>query len=664
MTEPLNQIKKDFVKTNISDEADLVQYVSAVGGALIKQDGRVAIRLSGAISFGGNVVDYDLIPTRGVLAKASKWRNMSPSAQLNLVRERVNQDVVSLLETQVQEFVSNFIAEAEQAEFDPRPFLISLSDRILSDPVEYVFQAIQQRLLHAVEKHQEESRAARAREVVSLGGYPESFDMARRLPRRFIALLGPTNSSKTHEAMAALAQAKTGVYLAPLRLLALENYERLVDQLEERGGKVSLVTGEERRITEGATHVASTVEMLDTRTRVDVVVIDEIQMLVDKERGAAWTAAVCGAPAPVVYLLGALEARPAIEALAQRLDVPLEVRTKQRKGPLEMELTPVAKIRNLQKGDAVITFSRRDVLMWRDLVTEAGLSVSTVYGNLSPETRRTQAERFRQGKTDVVIATDAISMGLNLPVRRVVFCSSSKFNGVEEEELSATLAKQIAGRAGRFGIHEAGYVAGYDQETHEVIKALLREKSVPLPVRGFYVAPTLEHLSKISEVTGETSLTKLLKRFARNVDTVDGFFVPRITAEQLERAEWLDTLKLSLEDKFTLSLVPISSRVEKLNSAWQTWAKNLSNGRITILEIQPDDYRQTLQDIEDLCKLYSAYAWLAYRRPEYYPSVEDALSETRVASARVDSILAAQNRAQRKHISERHGRRYARATNI
>jgi ATP-dependent RNA helicase SUPV3L1/SUV3 len=623
------------------------QYVEGKGGEIAKQDGRVVVRLRGSADVNGLSFPYNLIPSQGVLAKSGKWRNMPPADQLNLACERASDAVVQELNSKVSAFVADFISHARANEVDPQPFLIALSDRASSDPAEFVFRAIEQRLANAVEKQQETKRAQRTRDSINLGEYPESFELARRLPRKFIALLGPTNSAKTHEAMQALAQAKSGVYLAPLRLLALENYERLVDELGPRGGKVSLITGEERRLQESATHVASTVEMLDTRTRIDVAVIDEIQMLADRERGSAWTAAVCGAPAKIVFLVGALEARPAIEALAKRLDVPLEIRVKSRKGPLEAEPSAVAKIRNLKKGDAVIAFSRRDVLMWRDLATEAGLSVSTVYGNLSPEVRRAQAERFREGKTDVVVGTDAIAMGLNLPIERVVFTTASKFNGVDEEELPAALAKQIAGRAGRFGIHEAGYFAGFDCETHAVVKALLKEKIDVLPSRGFYVAPTLEHLYKILNATNEKGLTRLLKLFARNVDTADGFFVPRITEEQLERSTWLDTLPLSLEDKFTLSLVPFSSRVETLNHAWQKWALNLSRQRISLLEVQPDKYRQSLQDVEDLCKLYSAYAWLAYRRPEYFPSVDSALEAAREASGLVDRILASQNRAQR-----------------
>jgi ATP-dependent RNA helicase SUPV3L1/SUV3 len=534
-------------------------------------------------------------------------------------------------------------------------FLGALALKETSAPAVQVFDRIEQRLEHAVERQREAVNAARTKESINLAEYPASFEAARRMPRRFVALLGPTNSGKTHEAMEALAKAKTGVYLAPLRLLALENYERLsMVECDGKPLKVSLITGEERRVEEGATHVASTVEMLDTRTRVDVAVIDEIQMLADHDRGAAWTAAVCGAPASVVYLVGAPEARRAVEALAKRLDCPLEVRMKARKGPLSMEDKPVRKLRNLRKGDAVIAFSRREVLMWRDMITEMGLSVATVYGNLSPEVRRAQAARFREGMADIVVGTDAIAMGLNLPIRRVVMTTAVKYNGYDEEELSPALAKQIAGRAGRFGVHEEGFVAGYDDQTHYVIRSLLKEKVPPLSALGFMVAPTLEHLNRITSVTGEQSLARLLKRFEYNIDVPDGFFTPRITEEQAERALWLDTLPLSVADKFTLSLVPISSRLPSLHLAWQKWARALARKEVSSLEwIGEQPQRQSLQDVEDNCKLYSAYAWLSYRCPEYFPYGDEAHELARAASERIDRILQAQNTAMRKRSGKR-----------
>lgn len=630
--------------------------LSARGVELVRMEGRVFLRFAGAVRVDGLHVEYRLVPSRGVLAKPSKWRKMDLIARRDLVEERATRDAVDDLNQEVEEFVREIADQADEASLDPMLFLHVLEELETSEPAEFVFDRIRQRLLHAIEREQEERHAARTRESINLAEYPASFEVARKMARRFIALLGPTNSGKTHRAMEHLAQADSGVYLAPLRLLALENYERLQNTVRDDGEpiKVSLVTGEERRLAEGATHVASTVEMLDTKTPVQVAVIDEIQMLADRDRGAAWTAAVCGAPASVVYLVGAPEARRAIEALAERLECPLEVHVLKRKAPLSMEATAVRKLRNLKRGDAVIAFSRRNVLMWRDMITEMGLSVATVYGNLSPEVRRAQAERFREGQADIVVGTDALAMGLNMPIQRIVMTTAVKYNGVEEEEISAALAKQIAGRAGRYGVHEEGFVAGYDDDTHEIMRSLMKEKIPPVPASGFAVAPSLEQLHRISSVTGETSLVKLLKRFVHNIDVPDGFFYPRITEEQNDRAEWLDTLDLSVAEKFTLSLVPISTKVPTLESAWSHWAQSLARKKVCKLQPHPQElFWQNLQEVEDTCRMYSAYAWLGYRMPDYFPSIEEAQTLAREASERVDALLQQQNAAARKRQSKK-----------
>lgn len=621
-----------------------------LGARLERMEGRVFFRFAGVVEAGGLRVPYELVPAQGVLAKPGKWRKLDREARARMLQERVTAAAARALDDSVAEFVDGISARCEDANLDPVVFLSPLGELKTSEPASFLFERIAQRVSHAIERAAEERHAERTRQSINLAEYPATFDVARRMPRRFIALLGPTNSGKTHRAMEALAKAGSGVYLAPLRLLALENFERL--QAARPHGKelaVSLVTGEERRLADGATHVASTVEMLDTRTEVEVAVIDEIQMLADRDRGSAWTAAVCGAPASVVYLVGAPEARRAIEALAERLDCPLEVHMLKRMGPLAMESTAVRKLRNIRRGDAVIAFSRREVLMWRDMITELGLAVATVYGNLAPEVRRAQAERFRDGSADVVVATDALAMGLNMPIARIVMTTSVKFNGVEEEEISASLARQIAGRAGRYGVHEEGLVAGYDDDTHEVMRALLREKLAPISDTGFMVAPTLEHLHRIASVTGETALAKLLKRFVHNIDVPDGFFYPRITEEQAERALWLDTLPLSVADKFMLSLVPVSTRVPSLQRAWEQWAHALAKKKVCKLHPEPGEMHwRNLQEVEDSCRLYSAYAWIAYRAPEYFPSVALAQELARAASERVDSILHAQNAAARK----------------
>jgi ATP-dependent RNA helicase SUPV3L1/SUV3 len=625
-------------------------YAQRLGAELMTQEGSVFVRFSGIAEAGPLHVPYALVPGRGVLAKSVKWRKLGPDAQLEIVRERVHPEAMEELRRSVVDFAGRIAAQAEAAGLDAMAFLNSLAEAPSPMPAPQVFDRIEQRLAHAVERQQEERHAALTRESINLAEYPASFELARRLPRRFIALLGPTNSGKTHQAMEALTKAKTGVYLAPLRLLALENYERLVDAKPHgKALKVNLITGEERRITEDATHVASTVEMLDPRTRVEVAVIDEIQMLADRDRGAAWTAAVCGAPASVVYLVGAAEARRAIEALAERLECPLEVHVLKRKAPLSVESGPVRKLRNLRRGDAVIAFSRRDVLMWRDMIAEHGFSVATIYGNLSPEVRQAQAARFRDGSADIVVGTDAIAMGLNLPIERVVMTTSVKFNGIEEEEVPAALARQIAGRAGRFGVHEEGFVAGFDDDTHQVMRSLLKEKISPLSAAGFAVAPSIEYLHRISAVTGEQLLTRLFKRFVHNIDVPDGFFYPRITEEQMDRALWLDTLPLSVAEKFTLSVVPVSSRIPNLHQVWENWARGLAKKTVCRLHRDPHNLvRQNLQEVEDTCRMYSAYAWLSFRIPDYFPDGELAHELAREASDRVDRMLQAQNAALRK----------------
>lgn len=629
--------------------------LTAQGVQLARQEGRVFLRFSGNVEYAGQSVAYDLVPAYGVLAKASKWRKMDVATRSATLRERASASAADALHAEVAAFVVEIAEACADCDIDAAPFLDALASMQLAEPAAIVFDRLRQRLEHAVEREMEEQHAERTRQSINLAEYPATFEVARRIKRRFIAVLGPTNSGKTHMAIEALAKAPSGVYLAPLRLLALENYERL-QGMQARGKPlaVSLVTGEERRLVPGATHVASTVEMLDTRTEVDVAVIDEIQMLADRDRGAAWTAAVCGAPAHTVYLVGAPEARRAIEALAARLECELEVHILKRKGPLSMEPTAVRKLGNLRRGDAVICFSRREVLMWRDMVTELGLSVATVYGNLSPEVRRAQAQRFREGAADVVVGTDAIAMGLNMPIARIVMTTTVKYNGYEEEEIPAALARQIAGRAGRYGVHEEGLVAGYDNETHNVMRSLLKEKPVPIKTNGFAVAPTLEHLHRISSVTLEQSLAKLLKRFVHNIDVPDGFFYPRITEEQFERAAWLDTLDLSVAEKFALSLVPISSKVPSLQRAWEHWATALAAKKVTELKaVQVPLHYMSLQEVEDACRLYSAYAWLAYRQPEHFPDTELAQQLSRQASDRVDALLHEQNSAARKRQPKR-----------
>jgi ATP-dependent RNA helicase SUPV3L1/SUV3 len=622
-----------------STSAELKAHLAKHGARLQHVDGKVAVSFAGGFTVDGNPVSYHLIPEGGELAKKGRWNKMTPAQRLELAQSIVNDDLAEDCMQQVQDGVRDAqmrafeldlpLSERMLGALDAPAFTVAARLRVLTDRIEAA--GVQTREAGLVEK---------TRSAVTLADYPATYVQAHGMRRKFIALLGEPNSGKTHEAIEALVAARSGVYLAPLRLLALENYERL----QARGVAVSMVTGEECRLLDGATHVASTIEMLNYQRPVEVAVIDEIQMLDDADRGAAWTAAVCGAPAPIVYLVGSLAARAAVESLAKRLGCELEVRELHRKSKLSVEPQAVRSVAQLRKGDAVIAFSRRDVLYWRDTLTVAGFTVATIYGNLSPEVRRAQAALFREGRVDVLVGTDALAMGLNMPIERVVFSCAEKFDGVDDNLLPAWLTQQIGGRAGRYGITEEGFVAGYGDATHRKIRALMAEKLEPTRKKGFFVAPTIEHLKQIRAATGEDRLAQLLERFTRNIDTHDDYFLPANLTEQLERAQWLDTLPLALEDRFLLSLVPISTKASMLAGAFEHWATQWSRSRVCHLQPVPlSAGAKGLQTAEDACKLYSAYAWLGYRRPEFFPDVERAVQLVRETSDVIDNELRKDN---------------------
>ena len=624
--------------TDIADTTALEDYLAEHRAKLVTTEGSYALSVHGEITVGQQQVPYHLIPDEGFLGKTAKWRKLDAAARLALVQERWNPAVMTRLETQLQQCAERVLAVAQQYELDPSGALQAFLAK---------YEQARQRCTLALDRiaalqdtHAVTREAEKTRNAVNLSLYPESFTLAQSMRRHFIAVLGPTNSGKTHAAMEHLAQAETGAYLAPLRLLALENYHRLLDA----GVAVSLITGEQRKLHPDATHVASTVEMLNPNRPIDVAVIDEIQLLDDPDRGAAWTAAVCGVPASTVYLLGALEAQAAIEALVKRVGGTLEVRTLKRKSPLEMEKKPLGTLKNLQPGDVLIAFSRREVLNWRDRAIEQGFAVSAIYGNLSPEVRQAQAERFIDGETKIVVGTDAIGMGLNPPARRVIFTTASKWDGYAEGVITAALAKQIAGRAGRYGAHEAGYVAGLDSQTHQIVAALLKEQAEPLPTSGFYVAPNLDYLQQIAAATGQSKLQALLELSTKHINVQDEFFPPANLADQIEKARWLDVLPLTLADRFTFSLCPVSTKIPMLERALQDWAQYRANQRpAPLLRMEGMGGRNELQYLEDTCKLYAAYAWLGYRMPDTFPHGEMAQTLMQSTSDKIDQLLQAQN---------------------
>ena len=306
--------------------------------------------------------------------------------------------------------------------------------------------------------------------------YPE----ARAMRRRFVLHLGGTNTGKTYAGFQRLKQARSGVYLAPLRLLALEAQETLL----EAGVDCSLTTGEEEDSREWDTHTAATAEKLDLKRYYDAAVIDECQMIADPQRGYAWTRAILGVLSPEVHLCAAPEAEDLLIRLIESCGDSYEVEVHKRTTPLVC-MTRTVDYHRVQPGDALITFSKVGVLSVAEDLRQSGKEPAIIYGALPYSTRRRQMEGFLKGEMQYIVSTDAIGMGLNLPIRRIIFLETEKFDGVERRELKPEEIRQIAGRAGRFGMYNKGYVGA--TQGLPVIRAGLEAVIPPLDhaVAGF-----------------------------------------------------------------------------------------------------------------------------------------------------------------------------------
>ena len=299
--------------------------------------------------------------------------------------------------------------------------------------------------------------------------YPE----ARAMKRHFIIHIGGTNTGKTYAGFQRLRRAETGVYLAPLRLLALEAQELMLDY----GVACSLTTGEEEDVDPDDTHVAATAEKLELSRRYEVAVIDECQMISDPERGYAWTRAILGVLSPEVHLCAAPEAKNLLIRLVRSCGDTWEVEEHRRKTPL-LCMNRVVDYGSLQPGDALITFSKVGVLSVAEDLRSRGREPAIIYGALPYATRRKQVQGFLNGDMEYVVSTDAIGMGLNLPIRRIIFMETEKFDGHERRSLKPEEIQQIAGRAGRFGMYEKGWVGA--MENLSLIRAGLETVVPPL----------------------------------------------------------------------------------------------------------------------------------------------------------------------------------------
>jgi len=336
----------------------------------------------------------------------------------------------------------------------------------------------------AVEYMQSQIKASESAHRLILKEIPEDvtelYPGARGMRRHFILHLGPTNSGKTYQSLEACKKAERGVYLAPLRLLAYEICERF----NKEGVPCRMITGEEEIDVPFATHTSSTVEMLNVNERYDVAVVDECQLIEDEERGGAWTAAILGVMADEIHLCAAVNAKNILISLIELCHDDYEIVYHERSVPLKCDVRDFVFPRDVEKEDALIAFSKKAVLSYAEQLKAVGIKASVIYGDLPYDVRRSEVSRFVHGETDVVVATDAVGMGLNLPIKRVVFLEAYKYDGRRRRFLHGTEVKQIAGRAGRMGMYDVGFynaaefkddiVRKLARKSHDIVRARLR----------------------------------------------------------------------------------------------------------------------------------------------------------------------------------------------
>ncbi|KAF7550622.1 hypothetical protein G7Z17_g5595 [Cylindrodendrum hubeiense] len=471
----------------------------------------------------------------------------------------------------------------------------------------------------------------------------EWFPATRTMQRTIHVHVGPTNSGKTYRALKALENSKRGVYAGPLRLLATEVYQRLT----AKGIPCALLTGEEVRIPEHTDSFFSscTVEMTPLNDKFDVAVIDEIQMIGDPDRGSAWTSALLGVQAKDVHVCGEERTVKLIQSLCGLIGDKCIVHRYERLSPLETMDTAIDGDYNLlKKGDAVVAFSRLSLhALKRSIEKNTGRRCAIIYGSLPPEVRVQQAALFNDPDNDYdfIVASDAIGMGLNLEIRRVILESVTKFDGSSNRLLTFPELKQIGGRAGRYRTarnatestpegeieeQKIGYVTAMDRADLRNIKRAFESPVDDLTIA--YIQPPASAIERFSTYfPHDTPLSFILMRI-RELSTVGNRFQLSIPTDILEVADAIQDIPLSIYDRLMLCHVPVAIRADKSLEVLRALARIISNNEngdllkikeipLEFLDVQQKDFdgspQDYLQKLESLHVSINQYVWLAYR---------------------------------------------------
>lgn len=482
-------------------------------------------------------------------------------------------------------------------------------------------------------------------QLADMSNPAEWYPLARSIPRKLHLHVGPTNSGKTYHALQRLQKAKSGCFAGPLRLLAFEIYDRF----NRAGVPCNLLTGEERRTEEGVMLTSSTIEMLNTSQEMDVLVIDEIQMIADPDRGSAWTQALLGSPAKEIHMCGEASVVDLVKNIAESLGETVEIHNYTRLGALEpMQKSLGGTFQAIEEGDAVVTFSRKNIFeVKRSIEQSTGKKCAVVYGGLPPETRAAQAKLFNDPDSgfDVMVASDAIGMGLNLSIKRVVFETLEKWNGKESTTLPIPQVKQIAGRAGRFkpktkvsDVNELdppkevpGYVTTLRDKDLEFLHESLATPTVQLTKAT--LKPPAELIDNFMRpYPAKIKKSMIMQQLQAFAKTSELYEIRNLTSCN-GVLDLLQPVKgLQFADTWTLVDAPLKMRDPKCVRAYLEMARMLGSGkRADLLDLEEVDIdlidegvpetQEQLLKFESLHHQLTLYLWLSMRFPGVFCSM-------------------------------------------
>ena len=488
------------------------------------------------------------------------------------------------------------------------------------------------------------------------------YPLARTMKREIILHVGPTNSGKTHAAMERLKKSSSGVYCSPLRLLAWE----ISETLNKYGTKCDLVTGQELKRVEDAAHIACTVEMVDVNKVVDCAVIDEIHLIGDDFRGYAFTRALLGTPALEVHLCGDTSCVELIDKICKDTGDKLRIRNYERLSPLNVANEVFSRKRleqNVEKGDCFVAFSRKAVYALKsEIERRVPLRACVIYGGLPPEARSRQAELFNKPNSgyDLLIASDAIGMGLNLNIRRIIFNELTKFDGVEVRQLTSPEVKQIAGRAGRYKMSyydkgggvvttmDDGLLSGGRKDANDAKDVIKSEVSglqfiqnqLDAPVKNLKtagLAPTFEQILEYCAKVDGANLEDALRALSADAK-VPKYYKMRKSDEVIRLAKFLANLGMEIEDHYTFSISPTSVDCPHSMKTLMNFASAfLNEGHVSVKLIPKSINKRErksradvqtrmnqrrvsiLANLEEQHRAYDLYLWFARRLSAQFP---------------------------------------------